>query len=144
MELSKGGLAITARVDASIRFIPNDISQYQRFLGVIKGAAKKSIPRGYRKRYIPCWTSEMETLYKQFEDQLLELLSAARKLRCEQQTEDLDFTHSSRKGWRLIRHLGEASKPAKMKSNMDPNRIASVIVQNSKKISPEQSFRSEI
>ena len=132
-----------SRVDASIRFIPNDISQYERFLGVIKGAAKKSIP---------CWTSEMEELYKQFEeqgddeisDELLEWLSAARKLKWEKRTQEMDFTHSSRKGWRLIHHLGEASKPAKAINNMNLNKIATVIVKNSKKISPEHSFRREI
>lgn len=60
----------------------------------------------------------MEALYKQFEKQgddeisneLLELLSAARKLKWEQQTQEIDFTHSSRKGWRLIRHLGRGFK----------------------------------
>lgn len=94
----------------------------------------------------------MEELYKEFEeqgddeisDQLLELLSAARKMKWEKRTQEMDFTHSSRKGWRLIRHLGEASKPAKIKSNMEPNKIASVIVQNSKKISPEHSFKCKI
>lgn len=58
--------SFTARVESNIRFIPNEINCYQRF----------------RKRYIPCWTSEMEDMYKQFEEQdddeisdrLLELL----------------------------------------------------------------------
>lgn len=78
--------SFTARVESAIRFIPGDINCYERSLGVIKGAARKSIARGYRKRYIPCWTPEMEDLYKQFEEQdddeisdrILELLSAAR------------------------------------------------------------------
>lgn len=61
--------SFTARVDSNIRFIPNDISCFVRFLGVVKGAAKKLIPRGYRKRYIPCWTVEMEDLLKEFEEQ---------------------------------------------------------------------------
>lgn len=136
----------TARVESAIRFIPNDICSYERFLGVIKGAAKKSIPRGYRKRYIPCWTAEMEDLYKQFEEQdddeisdhLLELLSAARKVKWEKLTQEMDFTHSSRKGWRLLRHLGETSKPVKIKSNMCPEKIASTILNNSTKISADK------
>ena len=128
--------SFTARVESAIRFVPADLTCYDRFLGVIKGAAKSTIPRGYRKRYIPCWTSEMEDLYKQFEEQdddeisdrLLELLSAARQAKWEKVTEEMDFTHSSRKGWRLLRHLGESSKPVKTRSNIDPNEIASVIL----------------
>ena len=29
-------------------------------------AAKKTIPRGYRNNYIPCWDAECESLYKTF------------------------------------------------------------------------------
>lgn len=75
------------RVKSNIRFIPNDINNYERFLGIIKGATRISIPRGYSKRYILCWNAEIHDLYKQFEEQgddeisdrLLELLSVARK-----------------------------------------------------------------
>lgn len=65
--------------------------------------------------------AEMEEVYKQFEEQgddeiseiLLELLSAARKVKWENVTQEMNFTHSSKKGWRLLRHLGETSKPIK-------------------------------
>ena len=33
---------------------------YQEFCNTIKKAAKKSIPRGYRNNYIPCWDAERE------------------------------------------------------------------------------------
>lgn len=142
-------LSFASRVDSAIRFVPNDIDSYERFLGVIKSAAKKSIPRGYRKRYIPCWTSEMEELYKQFEEQgndeisdhLLELLSAARKCKWERETQEMNFTHSSRKGWRLLRHLGETSKPIKTKSCIDPDSIATNIVENSTMIVPDKHHK---
>ena len=39
---------------------------YQDFCNTIKKAAKKTIPRGYRKNYIPCWDAEYESLYKTF------------------------------------------------------------------------------
>ena len=39
---------------------------YQDFCDTIKKAAKKTIPRGYRNNYIPCWDAECESLYKTF------------------------------------------------------------------------------
>ena len=39
---------------------------YQDFCNTIKKAAKKTIPRGYRNNYIPCWDAECESLYKPF------------------------------------------------------------------------------
>ena len=39
---------------------------YQDFCNIIKKAAKKTIPRGYRNNYIPCWDAECESLYKTF------------------------------------------------------------------------------
>ena len=39
---------------------------YQDFCNTIKKAAKKTIPRGYRNNYIPCWDAECESLNKTF------------------------------------------------------------------------------
>ena len=39
---------------------------YQDFCNTIKKAAKKTIPRGYRNNYVPCWDAEYESLYKPF------------------------------------------------------------------------------
>ena len=39
---------------------------YQDFCNTIKKATKKTIPRGYRNTYIPCWDAECESLYKTF------------------------------------------------------------------------------
>ena len=36
------------------------------FCNTIKKAAKKTIPRGYRNNYIPCWDAECESFYKTF------------------------------------------------------------------------------
>ena len=39
---------------------------YQDFCNTVKKVAKKTIPRGYRNNYIPCWDAECESLYKTF------------------------------------------------------------------------------
>ena len=35
----------------------------QDFFDIIKKTAKKTIPRGYRNNYVPCWDTEYESLY---------------------------------------------------------------------------------
>lgn len=44
----------------------------------------------------------------------------------------------------MLRHLGEASLPVKIKSSTDPNKIASVIARNSTMISPDKDFKRSI
>ena len=39
---------------------------YQDFCNTISKAAKKSIPRGRRNTYIPCWDAKCEALYQTF------------------------------------------------------------------------------
>ena len=39
---------------------------YQDFCNTIKKTAKKTILRGYRNNYIPCWDAECESFYKTF------------------------------------------------------------------------------
>ena len=44
---------------------PNSLdvdAAYQDFCNTIKKAAKKTIPRGYRNNYIPCWDAKCESL----------------------------------------------------------------------------------
>lgn len=43
-----------AELDAAVRFIPPTAWNYDRFNKLIISTAKKCIPRGYRKEYIPC------------------------------------------------------------------------------------------
>ncbi len=126
------------RVDAAIRFVPCTLKNYGRFLGVIKSAAKSSIPRGFRKKYIPGWTPEMDEMLREFEesgdpeigDELLELLMAAKRTKWEKSTSEMNFKHSSRKSWNLMRKLGDAVKPAKINVNIDQEKIAAKIKQN--------------
>ena len=39
---------------------------FQNFCNIIKKAAKKTIPCGYRNNYILCWDAECEYLYRTF------------------------------------------------------------------------------
>ena len=39
---------------------------YHDFYNINEKAAKKTIPRGYRNNYVPCWDAERESLYRTF------------------------------------------------------------------------------
>lgn len=46
------------QLDTAIRFIPPLPQNYNRFANLVISTAKKCVPRGYRKEYIPCWNED--------------------------------------------------------------------------------------
>lgn len=130
----------TEQTDANIRWIKPTFNNYDRFVGVIKGAARRCIPRGCRKEYIPGWTAESESLLKEFEEngnnetatKLIQSLNDNRKQIWTDTVSSLDFTHSSRKAWSLIRKL-DSSKPAGgQKLSVNINDLAKHMISISK------------
>lgn len=123
-------------LDDVVRFIPPTCENYLRFTGLVIGIAKKHIPRGYRKEYIPCWNEESDRLYEEFRHtespetakELLKSLDEARRSKWKQTVESIDFSKSSRKSWALLRRLGGASKRGSNRPRIDPNLIAQRIV----------------
>lgn len=87
-------------VDANLRWIPPKRCNYKRFVGVVNAAAKRCIPRGFRKEYIPGWNDNIEQLYREFEEsgdpkileELLDALNAARREKWAKTTANIDFT----------------------------------------------------
>ncbi len=66
-------------------------------------------------------------------DHLIESLDAARRSRWEESVEKLNFTHSSRKSWSLIRRLGASQRPpGQSRPAVSPNAIASHLLQVAK------------
>jgi hypothetical protein len=105
--------AFTSSLENNIRFIPPSAGNYDRFTKLIMSAAKKCIPRGFRKDYIPGWSQECEDLFDDFSttgnpdtaNLLLQNLDKARRDKWVKTVENLNFTHSSRKAWSLLRKL---------------------------------------
>lgn len=128
--------------DANIRWIDPVPENYERFCGLIKSAAKKSIPRGFRKEYIPGWNEEASRLAAEFEEnssqetakELLKSLDHARKEKWMNIVEGMNFTHSSRKAWSLIRKLNSSSMPQKHHTPINVESIANHLVSTSKTI----------
>ena len=82
---------------------------YQNFCNIIKKATKKTIPRGYRNIYIPCWNEECESLYTAFlqssQGDYSSLAATALLAKLDRKWRDprlgavwsIDFSHSTRK-----------------------------------------------
>ena len=58
--------SFTIDLDKVIRWISPNIENYSRFLNAVTSTAKKFIPRGSRKEYVPGWNAESDRLYEEF------------------------------------------------------------------------------
>lgn len=143
--------AFTDNVENTCQRIPAVAGNMVRFNKLILSSARKHIPRGYRKRYIPCWSEESENLFQQYEetgseaiaDELLASLSRGRRDRWVETVESLDFKRSSRHAWRLLKRLDGDGKPAKTKPPLSADEIARDIKQRGTH-SPDHKFESLI
>ena len=91
---------------------------YLRLSKAILISAKTNIRRRFLPSYIPCMDTECQQLLEQYSnsgdpdiaDHLVECPDNACQARWEEMTSSLDFTHSSRKGWNLIRKLSSGQQ----------------------------------
>jgi hypothetical protein len=125
---------------------------YNRFCSAIYKAAHKAIPRGYRPLQIPCLDGESVALIQTYKttgdpeiaEHLIESLSSARQRKWEETVAELNFTHSSRKCWSLIRRLGAAQKPpTQSRPSVTPNQVASHLL-NIAKVAKDKSIRKAV
>ena len=90
---------------------------YQDLCNIIKQAAKKIIPRGYRNNYIPCWDAACKSPYRTFLQSsqgddlslaataLLAKLDRKRRDRWSEAVRSIGFSHSIRKAWSILNSL---------------------------------------
>ena len=114
----------------------------------LKDAARKSIPRGFRKSYIPPWDETYSLLYDEYAQadtpeqfssaatNLINHLNARRQEKWTQSITDIDFTHSSRKTWNKINNLIE-KKSVKKVCPISANLIANQVIRNGKFPNPD-------
>ena len=117
---------------------------YSSVCNLLISAAKATIPRGFRKRYIPLWDDECSTHYQDFlhtqpgdEDVankasvLTDCLDKKRRERWEETVQGIDFSHSSRRAWRTFNRLtGRSAKPTRCP--VSANAIAKQLLENGK------------
>lgn len=89
--------------DQVVQYISPSSNNYNHFLGSVKAAAKKNIPREFSKTYIPAWGGHFSELFKKFQvitdhnmaDNLIKALNKNRRNKWHETTANLNFTHSS-------------------------------------------------
>ncbi|KAG5876421.1 hypothetical protein JTB14_032622 [Gonioctena quinquepunctata] len=80
-------------------------------MSLLFASAEKTIPRGYRKEYVPRWNDECEREYRNFQesgdreiaDNLLHNLNAVRREKWTDTVSNVNFKRSSRKAWSPLR-----------------------------------------
>uniref|UniRef100_H3A334 Endonuclease/exonuclease/phosphatase domain-containing protein n=1 Tax=Latimeria chalumnae TaxID=7897 RepID=H3A334_LATCH len=139
----------TSIVEETIQRIPPSPNNYSRFAQLLKVSATKSIPRGYRTEYIPCWSKESERLLAEYNitqdmetaTALLDSLDEDRLARWQEITENLDFSHSSRKPWNLLCWLGAASQTTYEAPKVSADAVVANLLVNSKILTTTESKR---
>jgi len=128
-------------VDHLLQWIPPVANNYESFIEVIKTVAKKHIPRGFRKTFIPTCGKNCEQLFEDFQrtrdyeiaDKMLKILNNNRKQRWHESVKKLDFTRSSHKAWGLMKRLGDKNTRATPQIKaIKPDDIASRLVKAAK------------
>lgn len=140
-----------SHVEQIVTRIPAIPENYERFTTLLLRAAQENIPRGARRNHIPGFTKQCESLLQEYNntgnpqtaDSLTKLLDEERRKRWHELVEQLDFTHSSRKSWGLLRKLGGAVHPSSKQSAVNPNKISSVKLDNSKIRVPTQQKKEK-
>ena len=128
---------------------------YKAYCKMLTDAAKKHIPRGVRKNYVPCWDKECEVLLHAHNEaktnaekaktatDLMARLNTKRRERWTETVESIDFTHSSRRAWQTINKLtGKASKPRSCP--ITANAIAAQLINNGRFPDADKSFTRKI
>lgn len=132
--------AFSETLDIISKRIQPTAAEYKRFQKAVHACAKRHIPRGYRKVYIPSWSADCEKLYRDFQqtgdpvtaDNLMQLLNKNRKKNWEDTVENMDFTRSSRNAWNLLRKLGTDPVIERCQTAVSPDAIATRLLKISK------------
>ena len=101
-------------------------------------AAKKTIPRGYRNNYFPCWDAECESFLQspQGDDSslaaiaLLAKLDRKRRDRWSEAVRSIDFSHCCQKAWSILNNLTGTLQHSPCQCPVSADAIASQLIKN--------------
>ena len=114
-------------------------------------AAKKNIPRGFNKHYIPGWDDSCNHLLHEHQQAStnedidttatapLQMLDEVRRARWTEVVESVDFTHSCRKAWQTINKLTGRSM-THSRCPVNANAIASQLLNNGRFPDADRDF----
>ena len=121
---------------------------YDHFVKVVHATARKHIPRGCRKNYVPRLTTNLTEQYKEYTqlyeqgpfaaatitagDELAQALTVEQRKTWQTLIENTDMTHNSKKAWSLVKKLSNDPRKADQHVNVTPNQVAHQLILNGK------------
>ena len=125
---------------------------------VVHATARKHIPRGCRKNYVPGLTTYLAEQYNEYiqlyeqgpssadtittGDELAQALTVEQRKMWQALIENTDMTHNSEKAWSLIKKLSNDPRKADQHVNVTPNQVAHQLILNVKV--PNRQSQSKI
>ena len=140
--------AFSTDLDTRICDIDPSPENYDRFVKVVHATARKHIPRGCRKNYVPGLTADLAEQYNEYiqlyeqepfsadtitaGDELAQTLTVEQRKLWQTLIENTDMTHNSKTAWSLIKKLSNDPRKADQHVNVTPNQVAHQLILNGK------------
>ena len=150
----------TSELENEIEKIDPNPKNYEKFQKVVWGVAKRNIPRGCRKQYIPCLSEEGKKLHDDytkafnedpFAENTVELgetltrsMAIERTERWKELINNTDMTLNSKKAWKTISKLNTEKKTNPRVAAVTPNQVAHQLILNGKPQHKERGRRKEM
>ena len=151
---------ITDDLDKTITNIGAVPKKYEDFRKLVWEIAKKNIPRGCRKQYVPCLNDDSKEVYERytksyntdpFSDETLQLgeeltmlLADGRSERWKELVTSTDMTHNSKKAWATIKKLNSEKHTITRVAAVSPNQVANQLLQNGKPPNKEKGHKKRL
>ena len=119
-----------------------------RFVKVVLATARKHIPHGCRKNYVPGLTTYLADQYNEYiqlyeqdpfaaatitaGDEIALSLTVEERKMWQALIENTDMTHNSKTAWSLIKKLSNDPRKADQHVNVTPNQVAHQLILNGK------------
>ena len=145
--------AFSTDLDTRICDIDPSPENYDRF---VHATARKHIPRGCRKNYVPGLTTDLAEQYNEYiqlyeqdpfsADTIAagdELVQALKVEMWQTLIENTDMTHNSKKAWSLIKKLSNDPRKADQHVNVTPNQVAHQLILNGKVPNRQRQSKSK-
>ncbi|CAH1242641.1 Hypp6921 [Branchiostoma lanceolatum] len=148
--------AFTEDLETGIEDVDPTPESYDSFQRLVWKTAKKNIPRGCRKQYIPGLPVTSKEIYTRYinsyevdpfaeetidlGENLLASLSDTRKERWQETIDELDMTQNSKKAWSTIKKLNSDKEPDQRIAAVTPYQVAKQLLDNGKPLNKERGY----